>query len=529
MPYSVPRMKHISLAMIVVIAIGILPAATPASAFADEPVDVDALLRRLDEAEQRLQILETGTQRAPTDEATVGQNDVADPSFGGDAHDAAFTTVGPVFDADPASFNAQIDGNNTGVGPGANSRQGTLPRASAFAINYDTGFVLRPDNKDSLPYELQVNGRMQIRHVGFDRDADFYSNRGDTFRGGPLRINNRNEIEIERARLVFSGFVHDPKLEFFLNIDGDTDDNHQAIFHDFWFNYEFSETFDLYFGKAFVPGSRAWLDGSTRTHFADRSMATTFFRPDRSIGVWAIGEVTEDLFYRVMVANGFSASDLRFSQLDTSLAYSGTMWWDALGDYGKGYADLKWHEDLAVRVGHSFTYASQQGIDSLGIPSSEQNFLRISDGTRLITPDALAPGATVVGADIYLYAVDAAFKYRGWSVNSELYFRWLNQFKTLGGTIPYSQLYAAGFYADAGYMILEKSLEVIARASLVDGLFGTRWEYAAGVNWYVNGTHQNKVTFDITKLDGSPVSNSGPNYEVGQEGLLTRLQWQIAF
>ena len=44
-------------------------------------------------------------------------------------------------------------------------------------------------------------------------------------------------------------------------------------------------------------------------------------------------------------------------------------------------------------------------------------------------------------------------------MNSELYFRWLNQFKTLGGPIPYSQLYAGGFYVDAGYMLLKKKLK----------------------------------------------------------------------
>ncbi|TWU09043.1 Phosphate-selective porin O and P [Symmachiella macrocystis] len=522
-------MKHIFLALISVITSAILLVAIPASVLADEPVDVDALLRRLEEAERRLKILETGTQREFADAARVGRTNAVDPTFAVDVDNARTSAIDPTIEVEPAAFSVEYNAYSAATSQGEYARQSTLPRASAFEINYDSGFVIRPDDKDAQPYQLQVNGRMQIRHVGFDRDANFYSNRGDTFRGGPLPINNRNDFEIERARLVFSGFVHDPKLEFFLNIDGDSDDNHDAIFHDFWFNYEFSKTFDLYFGKAFVPGSRAWVDGSSRTHFADRSMATTFFRPDRSVGVWAIGEVAEDLFYRIMLANGFNASDFRFSELDTNLAYSGTMWWDVEGDYGKGYADLEWHEDLAVLVGHSFTYASQQGVDSLGLPKSEQNFLRISDGTRLIAPDALAPGVTVVGGDIYLYAVDAAFKYRGWSVNSELYFRWLNQFKTLGGPIPYSQLYAAGFYTDAGYMILERSLEVIGRTSLVDGMFGTRWEYAAGVNWYVNGTHQNKVTFDITKLDGSPVSNSGPNYEVGQEGLLTRLQWQIAF
>jgi hypothetical protein len=58
---------------------------------------------------------------------------------------------------------------------------------------------------------------------------------------------------------------------------------------------------------------------------------------------------------------------------------------------------------------------------------------------------------------------------------------------------------------------------------------GDSWEYAAGVNYYVDGTHLNKLSIDIAKLDGSPTSSSSPGYRVGDEGWFFRLQWQVAF
>jgi hypothetical protein len=164
-----------------------------------------------------------------------------------------------------------------------------------------------------------------------------------------------------------------------------------------------------------------------------------------------------------------------------------------------------------------------------GEARAEQNFVRLSDGTRVVTPGALAPGVTVIGGKLYLYAIDLAAKYRGFSFNSEVYFRWLGDFRTIGGSVPHSNLYTDGFYVDAGYMMIEKSLEFTGRISQVDGLFGDHWEYAAGLNWYINGTHNNKVTFDLSVLDGSPAQSSSPNLRIGQDGILTRLQWQVAF
>ncbi|GAB4147719.1 MAG: porin [Planctomycetaceae bacterium] len=395
-----------------------------------------------------------------------------------------------------------------------------------FYVDYDGGFSIKPYDKRKTPFGLKINGRMQFRWQGFKRDRKTFTNLS-----GTTNVESRNDFEIERGRLEFGGFMYDENLQFYINLDADTDDNHRVIFHDFWVNYVFNKALNVHVGKAFVPGSRSWLDGSTRTHLADRSMATTFFRPDRSLGIWATGEIDEGVFYRAMLSNGFETTDLERGgfQIDDQFFYSGSMWWEPLGDFGKGYADLQDHQCAVIRFGHSFAFGSMEPTNATGATRAEQRPFRISDGSRIITPGLFAPGVTVNEFDLYLYAIDFALKYRGFSVNAEYYFRWLQDFSTTGGAIPFSKIDSNGFYVDVGYMLMKKKLELVGRISQVDGFFGDFWEYAAGINWYINGTHKNKLTLDMAVLNGVPTSNSGPGYEVGMNGIFYRAQWQIAF
>lgn len=127
-----------------------------------------------------------------------------------------------------------------------------------------------------------------------------------------------------------------------------------------------------------------------------------------------------------------------------------------------------------------------------------------------------------------LYSVDAAFKYQGFSANAEYFFRWLQSIEG-DGALPQSQIYDHGFYAESGYFLIPHKIELNSRISQVLGEFGNAYEYAGGVNWFINGTHQWKLTFDVSKLTRNPISNSGPNLVVGDDGLLFRTQLQIAF
>ncbi len=407
-------------------------------------------------------------------------------------------------------------------GAGAARANGASP-PPAWTAGYERGFYIRPADAESAPFELRINGRMQFRHTGFARQVRAWRDNAGVVRP----VTDRNDFEIERGRLEFRGTFIDPGLQFFINMDSDTDDGHAVILQDYWVNYRFSPAFDLYVGKAFVPGSRDWLNGGFRMRLADRSMATTFFRPDRTVGIWAMGEPLERLFYRFMVGNGFNTADLKPDAIDTQFVYSGSVW-KHFGDYGDGYSDLELHVVPVAQVGHSFTFASDRGRGPGGAPLAEQNFVRLSDGTRLSQVGALAPGITVDHFDIYLYSVDAAFKFCGFSANAEYFFRWLQAIRG-DGPLPASKLFDHGFYVEVGCFLVPRRIEINARMSQVSGPLGDGQEYAAGVNWFVNGTHNYRFTLDVTQLKGSPAENSGPNLRAGDDGVLIRSQFQAGF
>ncbi|MDG2305310.1 MAG: porin, partial [Candidatus Binatia bacterium] len=245
----------------------------------------------------------------------------------------------PVVSPDqPALIEARMDGDTAGM----KDEEGF----AGFEAGYENGLVVRTKDPETAktPFEMRINARMQFRYTLFDRTKDEWVD--GTGRIRPIQ--NRSDFEIERARLTFSGYALSPQLQYFINLDGDTDDNHRIVLHDMWFNYEFNRYANLHIGKAMIPGSRDWLNGSTRTRFVDRSLTTTFFRPDRSVGIFTTGEPVDNLYYEVMIANGIATSDLDFGEVDKNFAYSGTVFWDPWGNYGKGYTDLEWHEDIAA-------------------------------------------------------------------------------------------------------------------------------------------------------------------------------------
>jgi hypothetical protein len=408
----------------------------------------------------------------------------------------------------------------------SSAASGLQAASDAYDVGYEDGFYVRPRDPKTDPFSLRVNGRVQFRHTGFIRNIDSWTDSAGVTRS----VTPRNDFEIERLRFILRGNFIDPRLGYFLQLDGDTDENHRVDVLDFWINYEFSKALVLHAGKAFVPGSRDWLHGDSRFRFSDRSMATEFFRPDRDVGIWALGDLGQNLHYRMMVGNAFRAADVRPDQLDDRFAYGGSVWWDPLGDYGAApmYSDLDWSESLVVRVGTSASFARERGVGQAGLPLAEENFARLSDGTRLTAPGALAPGVTVNEFDVLLYALDFAGKCRGFSWNGEYFFRWISSLEGTG-PLPLTGFFDHGFYGEIGYFIVPERWELIGRTSQIYGAYGTAFEYAGGVNWFINGTNNWRLTFDVSRVIGTPIDASGANYRAGDDGVMFRTQLQAAF
>ena len=400
----------------------------------------------------------------------------------------------------------------------------TKPVQLRFLAEYNKGFLIRPIDAKRDPFQLKVNAWIQFRRVGFNRDRDSWTDNAGVTR--PIR--NRNAFDIERSRLVFSGFAIDERLTYFLQLDGDTDGREVVDFFDYWWAWKHSDALRIQLGKRKVPGSRQWLLGARDTRFVDRPIATDFFRPDRTTGVFASGKLDDGVFYELMVGNGYRTSNRNSGEINGKFAVAGTSYWEPTGAFGKDLTDHDLHEDAVYRIGHSLTWSAQNGLNPDGTPLRETDFLRLSDGTRLLQIGALAPGVTVSEFDVTLYSVDVATKYQGWSFNSEFYFQWLNG---LGGdgALPISNIYRRGFFVEGGSVIVPEKLDWNVRYSEVTGPYGKASEYGAGFNFYPIDSRNVKITVDLTKFDQSPLNNTPTEVLAGESGTLLRTQVQAEF
>ena len=392
-----------------------------------------------------------------------------------------------------------------------------------FFADYDGGFVIRPFDQRRFPFEAKLNGWIQFRHHAFTRRSDNWTDSAGITRP----ILNRNAFDIERARLTIGGYAVDPRLTYFLQIDGDTDDFHALDFFDYWWAWQLTDRFQIQLGKRKVTASRQWLLGARLTRLIDRPMANDFFRPDRTVGVFGVGKFAQHGHYELMVGNGYSTANLSNAMTDNRFTFAATGYVDPAGDYGVQIVDFDGSSDARWRIGHSAVY-SPQTSNAAGIPLDETDFLRLSDGTPLNETGALAPGITVSEFDLWFYGVDLAWKYRGWSANAELFLRWIENLNG-DGPLPTEDIFQRGLYIEGGRFLIDRTLDLNLRYSYVGGDFGNASEYAAGFNWYPFSKPTVKLSFDVTQLDGSPLQNRTSDILAGDDGTLFRTQFQAEF
>jgi hypothetical protein len=393
-----------------------------------------------------------------------------------------------------------------------------------FRVGYDHGFAITPTDPAETPFSLKFNLQNQIRYVGFARGVDSWTDSAQNV----FPVTNRNNLELPRGHAIFSGIALLPELGYYLNIDYNTVSTRQVNFRGFWLGYEISPAATVYIGQDKVPGSREWLTSAYSTLGPDRTLATTFFRPSLSQGVWVIGEVFDELHYRAMIANGFNTGSVSPQQLDSRFAYAASTWWEPLGEFGPAESDLECHDAPAIRLGASYTIAPVQGQQ--GDPNfPENNDIRLSDGTLITTTGALAPNVTVQTFGIMLGSIDFGFKYKGFSFTSEFFMREIFNMHA-NGALPRTSMFDLGGLGQFGVFAIPQKFEVYARTSQVIGPFGTGGEYAGGCNWFVlPGRQDLRFTLDVAWINHSPAEQNRTDYRAGDTGLLIRSQIQTLF
>lgn len=398
---------------------------------------------------------------------------------------------------------------------------------SGLRFGYENGFVINSPSgmkigTTDVTFRMRINSWSQFRHTVFDSD-------GTTA--------DQNDFEFERLRLTFQGNAYSPHLRYFIQLDGDSDQSSRVDWLDYYLTFNAAKAagckqrnFGLKVGVWKLPFNRARAESGWKMAFSDRAVASVLFDINRSqaVALWGdFGLLGRTVNWETALSNGFKTSGLRpfrNGELDKNPAFSSRMWSDWIGIWGNdGESDLSYHECCAMRVGagFAFTRLDREGLSEFNDPRA------VDSGTQLGT---LVPAA-VDAYNMFLYSVDANWKYRGCTVLTEYYFRQFNEFA--GAAV--SDLFDHGFLLQTGLFVVRERVELLARWSRVVGDSGTLGattesfdEVGAGAVLYLNG-HRAKFTFDATHLNGAPIRDGALNIGPGDDGMLYRTQFQLFF
>lgn len=397
-----------------------------------------------------------------------------------------------------------------------------------IVVGYDHGFVIASGadldlHASDAPFVMRLNGWGQVRHTFFDSDG-----------ANP----DINQIQLKRARIIFSGNAFTSALGYFVQLDGRSSSGDDMRLLDYYLTFDFGrylwglkrDAIAFKTGKYKMPFSAARYLSGREFEFTDRSVASMFFDVNRSLAVGMYGKnriCTMPLQWEVAVFNGLvtgGAETGSSGSLDTNFAYSGHVFAYPIGEWGdSGLADLGYHKTPAVRAGAGFASTT---IEKSG--RTEFDRIRVVDSGATLA-SILPP--EVEAYSVSLFSIDASLKFRGLSFTTEYYFRNTGGFK--GTALPL--LFDRGFWMQAGYFVIPEKVELLARWSRVNGNSGTLGvttesfdEVAGGLVWYINGQHA-KFTLDVTHLNGAPIDSASLDIAPGDIGWLFRSQIQFSF
>jgi hypothetical protein len=253
---------------------------------------------------------------------------------------------------------------------------------------------------------------------------------------------------------------------------------------------------------------------------SDRQMAEDFFRGGFSSGVFLTGMPVNRFFYTVSVNTNISQLGTTAANDTRDMAYSASVVWrPTTGEFGprNGLGDLEYHEELATQFGMSAAHSREARYsDETAPPNATQ--IKLSDGVNPFDTGALAEGVTVDKLDYDEIALDAGFKYRGFSFQSEYYVRKLSDFLA-NGPLPLDDIVDHGFQVQAMHMVVPKLVGVYGTyGKLFDDFDREPWELSGGVSVYPSGTRSWRLNLHLIRVEKSPAASNFGFYTAGQSG-----------
>ena len=424
--------------------------------------------------------------------------------------------------------------------------------AQDFRVWYDKGLNLSVNDN---AFFLKIRAMTQLRYTHWDRNS-LWRTSGDfknypEFLGvfGNLRASRyegtADTFQLRRARLDFAGHLFDPDFRYFIQLSAESGEeaaNASGIQLQDW-NFQFTRWrwANIWVGQYKVLFNRAQINSTASMQFAERALVMDAFTASglnrRDIGITLMNDPDLPINYYFGIFNGQGPSvtglgsfqsegvdgsnnfrgrqyavGANFRNNANELMYVARLNWNVLGNPGYSEGDIAYSQTPQLAVGGGYSYNPAINTSSSYDPSdpTRSNFSLQSDLTDL-TIAKRQLGATGNGRllgngvmNLTTWAVDVNFKYRGWSLHSEFYYRNNTLRDQVIRNIPRQLGNSTGWYVQSGYYLIPKRLEIAARYSYWDPDTKASQDLIkqidAAITYYFHSTHDHKVTFQYSTV-----------------------------
>jgi hypothetical protein len=299
--------------------------------------------------------------------------------------------------------------------------------------------------------------------------------------GNTKTVKNRQDLQLLKLQIKFLGWMFSPKLRYFLyawTSNANQGQGAQVVLAGN-LQYTFNKYFTLGGGVRSLPGTRS-VEGNFPfwTNVDSRHIADEFMRPSYTSGIWATGQLAKRLKYQVMLGNNMVIRGAE-SWLDNEInTFQAPVWSTEIGGFVDRMGDFEHHEKFSTRLAVHFSHSKENKESQPDSDQFENTQLRLSDGTVIFTPEIFGPGITVTDARYRMTTVDGGFKYRGFSVEGEYFWRWLDDFKFLDPLTPTqfqsvpARLFDHAFQLQGTAMVVPQKLQAYVGHSDIDNTAG---------------------------------------------------------
>ncbi len=459
----------------------------------------------------------------------------------------------------------------------------------SFKAWYDRGFNFSMNDN---AFFLKIRARAAFRFTQRYRN-EAYQSSGDSKNYpdllgvfGDYRANRSGDqastFNLRTARLYFMGHLFNPDFKYYVQLAGETAENAQApgavtlldmnvtSTHVSWLNVQVGQ-YKVYF-------NRSQINSTAAMQFAGRALAMDAFTANglnrRDVGITIMNdEEVYPINYYFGVFNGAGPLVNRFVQFSSEqptsgcpggqtggnpypspagcpanqrnlnadvrsninqLMYVARLQANIMGRAGYGEGDMAYSETPQMVIGGAYAY--NPGIDT----STNNAFIGI-DLANLSVRRALAANGNgrILGqgvVDFSTWTMDYAFKYRGFSLEAEYWFKNVTrhnkglpcmQTAVQGGPCtvyaPGQFGNATGWYVQSGYYLIPRKVEVAARYAYWDPDTNSASdlikEVDVSLNWFLSGTYDHQIMLTYSNIamgqGGFAIGRSAPLPAVG--------------